>query len=84
MEALSVVSIILSISALTLACIIWLPLYNPFIDHEIPEQDLVDIPTEDYVRLIKTSRNAKDFNRKLKKERKINKNRYGKTNRFIQ
>lgn len=59
MEALSVVSIILSISALTLACIIWLPLYNPFIDHEIPEQDFWE--------MFVSSRNAKDFERKLKK-----------------
>ena len=70
MDTILVVSNILSISALTLACInmindvIWLPnseniKYDPFIDCEIPEQDFVEI--------LSSSRNAKDFNRKLKK-----------------
>lgn len=70
MEEILVVSYILSNIALLMACInmiddvIWLPnskniTYNPFIDHEIPEQD--------YVEMLLSSRNAKDFNRKLKK-----------------
>lgn len=67
---LLVVSYILSISALTLACInmtndaIWLTyseniIYKPLIEHEIPEQDFVE--------MILSSRNAREFNRKLKK-----------------
>lgn len=69
MEPILVVSYILSNIALLLACIniiggvIWLPnskniTHNP-IDNEIPVQD--------YVEILTSSRNAKDFERKLKK-----------------
>ena len=63
---LLVVSNILSISALTLACIIWLPNSINMTNDDICLPNY-EIPTQDYIEILKSSRNWRVVRRKLKK-----------------